>query len=195
MTNSASNAKEITDKIQQIISSISEEKTGKIIEEIINAHNIFIFGVGRSGLVAQAFAMRLVHLGKAVHFVGEVTTPAISSDDIIIVISGSGTTSSVHNVSEAAKKQGAKVVSLTSKINSPVAKLSDIVIEIPLEQEKKETDNYFAHQLVSKSQEIMPMGTLFELTVMIYFDSIIPVIMEKTGVSEKHMKEKHSNLE
>ena len=191
----SSNAKEITDKIQQSIASISEEKTGKMIQEIINAHNIFIFGVGRSGLVAQAFAMRLVHLGKAVHFVGEVTTPAISSDDIIIVISGSGTTSSVHNVSEAARKQGAKIVSLTSKINSPVAKLSDVVIEIPLEQEKKETDNYFARQLVSKSQEIMPMGTLFELTVMVFFDSIIPIIMEKTGVSEKHMKEKHSNLE
>lgn len=195
MANSISNAKEITNKIQQIISSISEEKTEKMIEEIISAHKIFVFGVGRSGLVAQAFAMRLVHLGKTVHFVGEVTTPAISSKDLIIVISGSGTTSSVHNVTEAAKKQGAKIVFLTSKINSPVAELSNIVIEIPLVQENKETDNYFARQLVSKTPEITPMGTLFELTVMIFFDSVIPIIMERMGVSEKNMKEKHSNLE
>ena len=41
----------------------------------------------------------------------------------------------------------------------------------------------------------MPMGTLFELSTMIYFDSIIPFLMSEFGISEKYMKEKHTNLE
>ena len=170
--NSISNAQKITDRIQQIISSVPAKKTEKIIEEIINADNVFVFGVGRSGLVGKSFAMRLVHLGKTVHFVGTVTTPAISSKDVIIVVSGSGKTTSVHNVVKAAKKQSAKIIAITSKTDSPIAELSDVVVKIPLERGNKETDNYLARQLISKFDEITPMGTLFELTVMIYFDSI-----------------------
>ena len=193
--NSISNAQKIIDKIQQILLSIPVKKTEKIIKEIINADNVFVFGVGRSGLVGQAFAMRLVHLGKTVHFVGMVTTPAISPNDVIIVISGSGKTNSVYNVVKTAKKQLAKIIAITSKSDSSIAKLSDIVVRIPLERGDRETNNYLTNQLTSKFDEIVPMGTLFELTAMIYFDSIIPVIMKQTGVSEEYMKAKHSNLE
>ena len=190
------NTQSITDKIQQIISAIPEEKTEVVIKEIIKANRIFVFGVGRSGLVGQAFAMRLVHLGQMVYFVGEVTTPAITPSDIIIVISGSGKTNSVCNVTEAAKNQKAKIIAITEQTDSPVAKLSDVVVEVSTKQgERNNNNNYFVRQLVSKTPEITPMGTLFELSVMIYFDSIIPILMSKIGISEKYMKGQHSNLE
>ncbi len=190
------NAQKITDKIKETIANIPEEKTKATIKEIIKAKRIFVFGVGRSGLIGQAFAMRLVHLGKKVYFVGEVTTPAITSSDIIIVISGSGQTNSVHNVTKAAKNQEAKIIAITEQENSPIAVLSDIVVEVSTKQRKRnKNDNYLVRQLVSKTPEITPMGTLFELSVMIYFDSIIPILMSQTGISEKHMKDKHSNLE
>ena len=37
----------------------------------------FFSGQGRSGLVAQMAAMRFMHVGRNVHFVGEVTAPSI----------------------------------------------------------------------------------------------------------------------
>ena len=37
----------------------------------------FFSGQGRSGLAAQMAAMRFMHLGRNVHFVGEVTAPSL----------------------------------------------------------------------------------------------------------------------
>ncbi|WP_438357045.1 hypothetical protein [Staphylococcus hominis] len=46
-------------------------------------------GKGRSGFVANSFAMRLNQLGKQAFVIGESTTPSIQKDDLFIVISGS----------------------------------------------------------------------------------------------------------
>ncbi len=56
---------------------------------------VFVAGAGRSGLVLRMAAMRLMHLGMTVHVAGDTTTPAISSGDLLLVASGSGTTSGV----------------------------------------------------------------------------------------------------
>jgi Predicted sugar phosphate isomerase involved in capsule formation len=45
-------------------------------------------GAGRSGLVAKAFAMRLMHLGMISYVVGETITPALQTGDLIVVLSG-----------------------------------------------------------------------------------------------------------
>ena len=51
---------------------------------IVDVENVFIMGLGRSGLVAKAFGMRLMHLGLKVYIVGDTITPAITDK----VISG-----------------------------------------------------------------------------------------------------------
>lgn len=196
MNTFSENSKAITDEIQRIIKAVSLDDTDKIIFEIVRARSVFIFGAGRSGLVGKAFAMRLVHLGKIVHFVGDTTTPAIKSRDLLIVITGSGKTSSVKNVAESAKSQGAKILSITTQTGSPIGQLSDVIVNMQIKQIETRGNNYLARQLEEKNtEEITPMGTLFELSAMIYFDSIIPVLMERLGVREGDMKERHANLE
>ena len=51
-------------------------------------------------------AMRLMHLGLTVHIAGDTTTPAITSGDLLLVASGSGTTSGVVKSAETARKPG-----------------------------------------------------------------------------------------
>ena len=41
----------------------------QFMEHIRTARRIFLMGVGREGIAARAFAMRLMHLGKEVHWV------------------------------------------------------------------------------------------------------------------------------
>jgi 6-phospho-3-hexuloisomerase len=48
----------------------------------------FCSGQGRSGLVAQMVAMRLMHVGFDVHAVGEPTAPSIREGDGLVMISG-----------------------------------------------------------------------------------------------------------
>ena len=52
----------------------------------------FAAGQGRSGLVAQMAAMRLMHVGFEAHVVGDATAPSIGAGDGLLVVSGSGET-------------------------------------------------------------------------------------------------------
>jgi 3-hexulose-6-phosphate synthase/6-phospho-3-hexuloisomerase len=195
MSDFIKNSQKITKNINEIISKVSNKETKEAVKNIIRAQRVFIFGAGRSGLVAKAFAMRLVHLGKEVYFVGDTITPAISEYDVLVVVSGSGETSSVLHVVQAAQSKKTKIVTITSNKKSSIGKISSVTIELKTKLEESKTDNYLIRQLVEKRKKVMPMGTLFELSTMIYFDSIIPVLMDDLGVSEKYMKGKHTNLE
>ncbi|KAF3580752.1 hypothetical protein DY000_02032966, partial [Brassica cretica] len=51
---------------------------------------VFLHGVGRQGLMMKAFAMCLFHLGLSSHLVSDMTTPLISSPDLLIASAGPG---------------------------------------------------------------------------------------------------------
>ena len=78
-------------------------------------------GLGRSGLVARAFAMRLMHLGISVYVVGETTTPALSPEDCLCNF-GSGETFSIISAAEIAHKRGTKIIAVTSYVDSTLGK-------------------------------------------------------------------------
>ena len=58
--------------------------------------------------------MRLMHLGFEVYVLRETITPAIGKGDLIIAISGSGTTKLVFTAAAIGKQVGAKTVAITS---------------------------------------------------------------------------------
>lgn len=82
----------ILDEIEQTLSNIKSEETSTFLTQLLDAKNVFVSGKGRSGFVANSFAMRLNQLGKQAHVVGESTTPSIHQEDLFVVISGSGST-------------------------------------------------------------------------------------------------------
>lgn len=164
-----------TSQIEQLIKSINSSK------------NIFIMGAGRSGFVAKAFAMRLMHLGYSVYVVGETVTPKIKKDDLLIAISGSGETSSVINIAMKAKSMvGSKVAALTSNRNSSLAKLSDVVVTLK-GKVKTEKDE--------KISKLAPLGTMFELTSLIFLDALVAELLNMKGLDEEDLKERHAILE
>jgi len=60
---------------------------------LINKRKFFLLASGRSAFILQCFATRLVHLGAEVYMVTNLASmPALASSDILIVLSGSGTT-------------------------------------------------------------------------------------------------------
>ena len=54
--------------IKEALERISDEDRDRLADLIISSNRIFIFGAGRSGLVGQMFAVRLVQLGLHVYF-------------------------------------------------------------------------------------------------------------------------------
>src|SRR5512140_486345 len=110
------------------VSAESLTSAGALIE---SSARIFVAGAGRSGLCMRAFGMRLMHLGKTVHVVGETTTPGIAATDLLVLGSGSGRTTSLCAMAEQARRLGAQILLFTTDAGSPLARLSDLQVVIP----------------------------------------------------------------
>jgi len=177
----------ICDHVQDVKKNLDFKKIEELISALDNARYVFVMGAGRSGFVAKAFAMRLMHLGYNVYVVGETVTPRIRPEDILIAISGSGETLSVVNISRKAKEDiGSKLVAITQKPNSTLARMSDIVIVL------KGKDKYERNHELSK---LAPLGTLFELTALIFLDGLVAEIMNLKELTEDDLAERHAVLE
>lgn len=169
----------ILEKVKEAVSSIDGDVTDAFMKDILSAERIFIYGSGRSGLAGQFFAVRLVQLGLDVHFVGDMTTPIIGKDDLTILISRTGETMSAVQTANISRRIGSKVVSITSFRSSKLAHASTAVILMPFEED-------------ADASQHAPLGTLFEDSVIVFFDSIIPDLMERLKMDEQKMRKKHA---
>ena len=178
------------------INAVDQKNVDRLLKEILSAQRIFIYGAGRSGLAARAFAMRLVHLDLNTYVIGETITPSTQKKDLFICISGSGETSSVIDYAKSAKKAGVKIAAITSYPNSTLGKISDLTVSIKGKTKLDiSKEGYEKRQIEGQSVTLAPMGTLFEDTAMIFFDGIIAELMQRLGRSEHHMMQKHTSVE
>jgi 6-phospho-3-hexuloisomerase len=189
----------LAEYITKIAEEIDPESVNRFLKiltaALANKRKILVVGAGRSGLVAKAFAMRLMHLGFNVYVVGETITPSIGEGDVLIAVSGSGSTQVVISVASAAKSVKATVVAITSFEDSPLAKISDHVVKIPGRTKIAAETDYFARQVLGIYEPIAPLGTLFEDAALLFFDGVIVALMNILGLEEKDLKEKHANIE
>ena len=189
----------IASYVEKVSNEIDKESVTRFLKiltsALANKRKILVVGAGRSGLVGKAFAMRLMHLGFNVYVVGETITPSISEGDVLVAVSGSGSTQIVLSVASAAKRAKAQVVAVTSFAESPLAKISDHVVVIPGRTKVATETDYFARQVLGMYEPLAPLGTLFEDSVMIFFDGVIYALMNILGVGEEDMKKRHANVE
>lgn len=182
----------ILDKIREITEKVSEKEFLGFVDCIRKAPRIYVMGAGRSGLVARAFGMRLVHLKKKVFIVGETITPAMRKGDLLVAVSGSGKTTSVVEVARASKGLGGKVAGITSNMDSELASLSDRIVMIPSEIIPRDVSSYDLRNIMGIP--LPPMGSLFEISVLIFFEACVLELMKQLGIEEEEMKKIHANL-
>jgi 6-phospho-3-hexuloisomerase len=186
---------EIIDNVKVVSDEIDEENVNEMFDILTSSRNVFLLGLGRSGLVAKAFAMRLMHLGIGVYVVGETITPAIQDDDCLLAISGSGETSYIISTAKTAKKRGAKIIAVTSYVDSTLGKMSDLVVHIKGRTKIDLDKDYIRRQIDGKHQSLSPLGTLFEVSSLIFLDGVIAQLMVDLGQTEEDLKERHTVLE
>jgi len=168
----------------------------KILEDAYSSdRKILVMGAGRSGLVGRAFAMRLKHLGFDVYVLGDTIVSPIRKGDVVIAISGSGRTALIVTAADAAKSAGAIVIAITTYIDSPLAKIADIVVEVPGRTKVSRVEDYFARQVLGIHEPLAPLGTLFEDCTMIFLDSVIAELMYRLRKTEEDLRQEHANIE
>jgi len=187
---------EFVDKAQNVIDwSQVDEMIELLLKTKIKDHAVLVIGMGRSGFVGKAFALRLMHLGFRVYVFGETITPAIGKDDVVVAISGSGETNIVVRAAEVAKSIGAIVVAITSRPDSPLAKISSKLVIVPGRTRLASEQDYYVRQLIGEHEPLAPLGTLFEITAMILLDSLIAELMKRMGLTEEELKARHATIE
>ena len=183
--------------IIEIARSINKEHISTFIQAILDAKRIYVTGAGRSGLVAKAFAMRLMHTGFPTYVVGETITPAITEGDLMIVFSGSGNTKTISDIAEMTKNFGGKVALISSDENSSIGKIADFMIKIENQRYPiaKNPHKYEIHQMLNSYRSFAPLGTIFETSSLIFSDAIISTLMNIKKIDESELKRHHTNIE
>ncbi|WP_434614540.1 6-phospho-3-hexuloisomerase [Arthrobacter sp. A5] len=175
----------VRDEIADTAAQIDEQEMAGLAGHLGQTGRVFVAGAGRSGLVLRMAAMRLMHLGLTVHVAGDTTTPAISSGDLLLVASGSGTTSGVVNSAETAAKAGARIAAFTTNPDSPLAGLADALVIIPAAQK---TDH-------GSSVSRQYSGSLFEQVLFLATEAIFQSLWDNADEQAEQLWLRHANLE
>ena len=177
--------------LDELRSALSPEVLAQIpgfARAICQSGQICCYGVGREGLMIKALVMRLYHLGLDAHLVGDMTTPRLGLNDMLLVSAGPGDFSTVAALVGVARKAGSKIVCITSEPDGPVPLSADMIVNLP------------AQTMTSTNKgkvvtSILPMGSLYELMMFLFFELLVLEIRDVLGISYDDMSARHTNLE
>lgn len=178
----------ILEEHRRVYERLDQKCLREFIDTVKAHERIFLIGVGREGMATRAFAMRLMHMGKEVHWIWDDTTPGIQRGDLVIATLGDGQIGHIHYICERAKEAGAYIYVVTGSPGGRTAReVSDAVFFLPAAV-------YRGRDEVVPS--VQPMGNLFEQCLLITFDMIVMTIVEETpGLSFEKMARRHRNVE
>ena len=177
----------VLDELKRTLDSIDPASVERLAQAILEADQVFFVGVGRVLLSLQSVCKRLAHLGIKAHYVGEITEPAITKNDLLIVGSGSG--ASLFPLGIAKKARSAvdcKIVHIGSNPNSEMKDIADFMVRIPVRTKFYLEDEIDSCQI---------MTSLFEQAVLLLGDILAKMIVEQRQLDMKALWQYHANLE
>lgn len=176
----------VVNEITSVLANVREKEAISLSQYLRAAKRVFITGEGRSGLMGKAIAMRLMHGGYTVYVIGETITPSIEKDDLLVAISGSGSTGAILQFATKAKEVGARVFLVTTNKDSKIASVSDGVLVIPAATK---------YRLPDEPLTIQPLGNQFDQAVHLLLDAVIISTLQVNDDVNNEMSKRHANLE
>lgn len=165
--------------IESVFQGEFEGAVQEALSLLASAPKVFVYGVGRSGLVGKAFAMRMVQLGLRVFFIGETITPIVEPNDVVVIVSRTGQTMSAIQTANIVRRVGGHVIAVTAQPASKLGRAASLVVPI-MEPRDREAPRH------------APLGTLFEESTFLFLDVLISLLMEKLGQTEEDMRGRHA---
>jgi len=169
----------IFDEMRRVFARMPPDAPAQLAREIAKARRILVYGVGRNGLVLQAFAVRLMHLGLDGHFVGQLSAPPIGPGDLLFTALALGRLPTGDAIVDSAKAAGARIVVISAR---PDVVSADLVIPLP------------AQTMADPMTSILPLGSPFELALSLFCDLTVVELMSLLGRSNSDLAARHANL-
>jgi 6-phospho-3-hexuloisomerase len=175
------------DDLGRVLRSVKARELREFEEAILASNRIFVTGLGRTGLMARGFAMRLMHLGRRVYHVGDVITPAIRRGDLLILCSRTGRSKVLSHYIDMARKARVQVAIVTGNPRSAAARRADVVVGID--------DSRVMDARRRRKEPYLPLGSLYEQALLLVLDHVVVDLMERLGLTERDLARIHATLE
>jgi 6-phospho-3-hexuloisomerase len=172
---------EVADAVHSVPDTAIDEAVG----ELLAARRIACYAGGREGLVLRGLVMRLFHAGLDVHYVGEMTCPAVGAGDLLVLSCGPGRISTVEALAGVARRDGARVLVLTAQPEEPPADRADRVVRITAQTMADDQESGAA----------LPMGSAYEIALFVLVDLLTNRVRVRRAESPDELRSRHTNLE
>lgn len=135
-------------QVLQIEAKAIERLIGRINEQFVQAvelilaceGKVVVTGVGKSGIIGQKIASTLASTGTPAFFLHSTEGShgdlgMLGKKDIVVAISNSGETDELSQILPLIKRYGNKLIALTGKAKSTLARAGDVVLDVSVEEE------------------------------------------------------------
>ena len=101
---------------------------------------VIVSGVGKSGIVARKIASTLTSTGTPAFFLHPVEgvhgdLGMVLREDLLLAISKSGESDELQGLLAVVKRLGVPIISMTAVVDSTLARYSDVVLEVTVQEE------------------------------------------------------------
>ena len=126
--------------ITKLIDRIDERFEQMVALICTTPGRLIVGGIGKSGIVARKLVATLNSTGTRALFLHPVEAMhgdlgMVCPDDIFLAISNSGETDELNILVPSIRRIGCKIIAFTGKLDSTLARNSDIVIDVSVERE------------------------------------------------------------
>src|SRR3954454_8095121 len=177
------------EEVSAAVTSVPEAALDAVVDELPAARRIACYAGGREGLVLRGLVMRLFHAGLDVHYVGEMTCPAVGPGDLVVLSCGPGRIPMVEALAGVAARDGARVLCFTAQPRNPPAERADRLVAITAQTMADDRADG------SASPAVLPMGSAYEIALFVLVDLITNRVRARRGESSEEMRSRHTNLE
>ena len=130
--------------------TLSAESMGRAAEAISSSRRVVLIGLGTSGSVAEDASNKFLRAGcNSSAYVDThmqaIAVSQLTAGDVLIGISQSGSSKDIVEAMKIGKAHGATTIAITSREKSPIARLSDIVLQTDTEETRHSTLGLNSH--------------------------------------------------
>ncbi len=129
-----------SDAVRALIERL-DDNFSKAVDLILSATGkVVVTGMGKSGIICQKIASTLASTGTSAFFLHPAEgmhgdLGVLMKNDIVLAVSNSGETEEIIRMLPIVKRMGLKLIAMTGRKNSTLARYGDVVLDVGVKEE------------------------------------------------------------